>query len=99
MEEGGDGVVRARVEDASLAGSTSHGLRAAGTGMRRPKNARPNRRAGAGVQHLTVSLRPFDTHMQKDSHSHILIHKLVQTLQCSKTDSQTHLHTGAFQRV
>ena len=34
MEEGGDGVVRARVEDASLAGSTGHGFRAGGTTQR-----------------------------------------------------------------
>ena len=35
MEEGVDGVVRANVEDVSLAGSTGHGFRAAHTGQRK----------------------------------------------------------------
>ena len=41
MEEGFGGVVRARVEDASLAGSTGHGFRAARTGQ--PKTCRLER--------------------------------------------------------
>ena len=41
MEEGGDGVVCAHVEDASLAGSTGHGFRAARAG--KPKTYRPER--------------------------------------------------------
>ena len=41
MEEGVDGVVRARVEDASLAGSTGHGFRAARAGQ--PKTYRHER--------------------------------------------------------
>ena len=74
MEEGVNGVVRARVEDASLAGSTGHGFRAARAGQ--PKTYRPertgegepNRRADG--QHLTASVQPCDPHMQKESRSH-----------------------------
>ena len=50
--EGGDGVVRARVEDANLAGSSGHGFRAGGTALpetcrpERTEEGRANRRAG-----------------------------------------------------
>ena len=41
MEEGGDGVLRARVEDASLACITGHVFRAAETAQ--PETCRPER--------------------------------------------------------
>ena len=100
MEEGVDGVVRARVEDASLAGSTGHGFRVARaiqprTGLRGPGMASPSRRTGG--QHLTASVQPFGAHMQKESRSHIHILELIQTQKCSKTDTHAHMQTCAFQ--
>ena len=84
MEEGGDGVVRARVEDGSLAGSRGHGFRAGGTAQPetwRPErtdegSAVPNRRAGG--QHLTILTLQY-AHT-KNSQSHMHLQKLTQAL-------------------
>ena len=62
-------------------------------GLRGPRKARPNWRGG---QRLTVSLQPCDTHIQKNSHSHIHKHELTQTLKCSTTHTHAQIHTCAF---
>ena len=76
MEEGGDGVVRARVEDASLAGGTGHGFRAGGTAQ--PGTCRPERTeegraepadGRAAFDYITVTLRY--------AHSRIVSHTCI----------------------
>ena len=63
MEEAGDGVVRgARVQDASLAGSTGHGFHRAGTGQ--PKTHWPERaEEGRAEQEGPVSPQPRVVHV------------------------------------
>ena len=76
---GGDGVVRARVEDASLAGCTGHGFRAGGTEKLetcRPGRTEEGRAEPAGgraaLNFFTVTLQCAHT---KNSHSHMHLHK------------------------
>ena len=74
MEESGDGVVRgARVQvpDRQAAQATGSVLPAQPSlrraGLRGPKMARPNRRAGA--RQLTMSLSPSNTHVKIATHT------------------------------
>ena len=58
------------------------------------RNARPNRRAGE--QQLTVSLQPFDTHMQKESHPDMQRPTLMR---CHHHHHQTDKYSTKYQHL